>query len=499
MYLLFTNKLTPTVLETQVIKLGPTYIKLAQTLSNRNDILPSQYCSRLKSLQFKGAEYSQEKQTVLNLLKNDSKLYPHIDETSLEQIATGSIATVYKAKINKNTVIIKVLNDNVREKIRVDIKTINYIFMLIKTFGPKTIRELAAMFDLEEFSKSILEQTYFTNEVKNMNLCRQDFKSNDRVIIPTVYDYTDEYIIESFEEGQFVAEYLYKHPDEKSYVAGILLGTMTSMVLEHNRIHSDLHEGNFQFRMSCNDETQIILFDFGHVSSACCNVLDKVRKAYYPMTLLVDPVKMNELISDVGTGNVDAFIQDLNVSTIDYRHFYDQLVSSTPPDYKTTVKFLERNINGLDYGFSNIFTLLQKHRVVLPMHLLILSTNYSNLISMLDEYIEDVQEILFQSYTLGIHLGFFKSNEVVENLGFKYLQDGQSLIANIASGSIQRDIEEINNHVFEIDTILLSNVGKLPYLKKSLLDKCIASILPNPINISESSEFLKDIDFSNIL
>lgn len=494
-YLFLTDKLTPKLLETGVMKLGPTYIKLAQTLSNRNDIIPPKYCESLKVLQFNCAEYSQDKQTVLDILKKDSKYFSKIDKTSLEHVATGSIATVYKCKINNHSVIIKTINYNIRERICVDIKTINYIFMLINTFGSRKIRELIAMFDLQEFSKTIMEQTYLTNEVRNMNLCREDFKDNNRVIIPNVYDYTDDYIIESFEEGDFISEYLYKHPDEKSYVAGILLGTITSMVLDHNRIHSDLHEGNFKFRMSCDDETQIILLDFGHVSSACYTTLDKIRKTYYPISLLVDPSQMNLLITSVGTGNVEAFFEDLKELTEDYTIFYDQLLSDTPPEYTMVKYYLKRNIEGLDYGFTNIFNLLRKHKVVLPMHLLILSTNYSNLITILNEYIKDFSEIIFQSYILGIDLEFFKSNQIIESLGFKYLQDGSSIIANIASGSLQRDFEKINNHIFEIDTILLSTVPKLPNLKRSLMNKIFTPIKPKQIN----SNIIKNVDLNKLL
>ena len=152
-----------------------------------------------------------------------------------------------------------------------------------------------------------------------------------------------------------------------------------------NRIHDDLHEGSFKFRISTNNGIQLILYDFGHVSTSNIAELDQIRRAYYPTTILQNPTEFDIVIKSVARiGNVDDFITDLETSAKEYIEFHEAPISQNSCTQKDFERFIKRNIEGLDYGFTNIFNLLRKHCVRLPIHYLIIPPNYNNLISILN-------------------------------------------------------------------------------------------------------------------
>ena len=495
------NKLTPCKAAAEIIKLGPTYVKLAQILSNRNDILSSCYCEKFKSFQFDNDTYTLDKESAIDILTKSTTVASKLNFHTLERIATGSIATVYtcEMKSNKVKVIVKLLNQNTRKLIMHDIKTIKYYYQLIQIVDAGELSQLMKMFDINEFTSSILSQTYFTNEVNNINLCTEDFKDHDRVVIPTVYHHSDEYIIESYEEGYHIPEFLHNHPDEARYVVALLLGTLTTMVLDKNRIHADLHEGNFKFRMSSNNETQILLYDFGYMSTSDFSTLVQVRKVHAPISILMNPVNFGTMVKSVSTnGDVDGFIDDLENSAGDYIEFFNTLRASPKSvNTETLIRYIKRNITGLDYGFTNIFTLLKKHYIGLPMHNLIIATNYFNLVSILSENIENLEDIMFESYITGIQLNLFQSNEIINALILNNIAAQDSPLLNYLTGCVQNDLLEVNNKIYEIDSILCPNVKDVLTGKKLLLDTVVSLLTPPPIDVADTNGIV-DLLISNL-
>ena len=140
----------------------------------------------------------------------------------------------------------------------------------------------------------------------------------------------------------------------------------------------------------------------------------------------MNPVHFVPMVKSVATnGNVDGFIGDLEHSAGEYIEFYNTLLALPKSVNKETLlRYIKRNIAGLDYGFTNIFTLMRKHYIGLAMHNLIIATNYFNLVSILNEYIENLEDIMFESYIISIRLNLFQSNEIINAL----------VLNNIATG-----------------------------------------------------------------
>ena len=89
-------------------ELGPTFVKLGQTFSNREDLLPPELIQELQKLQDR---VEVVEMNVEEILENEFNIIPkeHFLEINPKPLATASIAQVYKATlINGDEVILKI-------------------------------------------------------------------------------------------------------------------------------------------------------------------------------------------------------------------------------------------------------------------------------------------------------------------------------------------------------------------------------------------------------
>ena len=108
--------LSPSNLRLAIEALGPTFIKMGQILSSRDDILPKEYCDELKKLrsQVKPMPFV----VVKGILSDEfngmtDEIFKSIEE---EPIGSASIAQVHKAVLKTGEqVVVKVQRENIYE------------------------------------------------------------------------------------------------------------------------------------------------------------------------------------------------------------------------------------------------------------------------------------------------------------------------------------------------------------------------------------------------
>src|SRR5215208_7961621 len=109
-------------LAADVERMGPTFIKLAQLLSTRADLLPQPYIEALTRLQDKVEPFpfTEVEQIVANELGvRISKAFSHFESTP---IAAASLGQVHRASLRDGRdVVVKVQRPDVREQVRKDL------------------------------------------------------------------------------------------------------------------------------------------------------------------------------------------------------------------------------------------------------------------------------------------------------------------------------------------------------------------------------------------
>src|SRR5215213_10625439 len=121
-------------LATDVEKLGPTFVKLAQLLSTRADLLPQPYIEALTRLQDKVGPFpfTEVEEIVCNELGvRISKAFSHFES---QPLAAASLGQVHRATLRDGRdVVVKVQRPGIREQIAEDFEVVEELVQFLKS------------------------------------------------------------------------------------------------------------------------------------------------------------------------------------------------------------------------------------------------------------------------------------------------------------------------------------------------------------------------------
>lgn len=246
-------------------ELGPSFVKLGQLLSTREDLFNPALIAELKELQdnVSPIDFSVAKVVIEeNIHKKIEDVFESIEEIP---IGVASIGVVYKAKLKSGEdVVLKVQRPNIKKHITTDFEIIEFIVKNVESIV-KEIKFLGVSRAIDDFFKNIYLELNFLIEAKNARKLKENIAKIDKdevLYIPKVFDeFTTEKLlvmeyldgkpfneIKSMEEIGELKEGLYKS-------VSMFLHTM----LVDGFFHADLHGGNF-FKLKDN---KIGIVDFG--------------------------------------------------------------------------------------------------------------------------------------------------------------------------------------------------------------------------------------------
>ncbi|WP_312418700.1 ABC1 kinase family protein [Epilithonimonas sp.] len=245
-------------------ELGPTFVKLGQTFSNREDMLPPELIQELQKLQDKVEVVEMNVEEILENEFNIS-VKEHFSEIISKPLATASIAQVYKATlISGEEVILKIKKPDVLSVIEDDLLLIKDLVKLISTYS-----EIASKLNLKQaiatFEKSLLEEVSLVNEGNNIKQFSLNFKNNKETYVPIVYDEfsNNNVLCMEFIDGIKVtdkAELLQHHIDPVK-ISEVGLRLFVSQILDYGFFHADPHAGNILVKK----DGRVVFIDFGAV------------------------------------------------------------------------------------------------------------------------------------------------------------------------------------------------------------------------------------------
>ena len=250
---------------------GAAFVKWSQWASTRPDVFPEKLCSVLSKLQANAPihSYAYTKYLIEKELKTPINLV--FNEFNFEPIASGSIAQVYKAKLNNIEVAVKVRHPNVKENIELDFIIMKVVARYIESIPGLEWLHLSD--SLTQFSATISSQTSLDVEGKHLVLFNRNFRNWKNTKFPKPYILTDSVLVESWETGVSVAKYATKnHKNKDYYNIGHFVVTRgediyLKMLLQDNLMHADLHPGNILVNINSNQQPEsIVLVDAGMVA-----------------------------------------------------------------------------------------------------------------------------------------------------------------------------------------------------------------------------------------
>ncbi|MEI3791792.1 MULTISPECIES: ABC1 kinase family protein [unclassified Chryseobacterium] len=245
-------------------ELGPTFVKLGQTFSNREDLLPPELIQELQRLQDKVDTVDMDVEEILENEFNIS-VKDHFQEIQKEPLATASIAQVYKAVLmDGSPVILKLKKADVQTVIEDDLLLIKDLEKLVSAYS-----EIGEKLNLKQaistFEKSLLEEVSLINEKENILHFARNFKNNKETYVPKIYEeYSNNNILcMEFIDGIKVTDKasLLAHNIDPVKVSEVGLRLFVSQILDYGFFHADPHAGNILVKK----DGKIVFIDFGAV------------------------------------------------------------------------------------------------------------------------------------------------------------------------------------------------------------------------------------------
>jgi ubiquinone biosynthesis protein len=258
-------------------ELGPTFIKLGQTLSTRPDLVPADIINELKKLQF--SVHFIPVEIIRHIVETElrkpiDQIFDSFDDTPL---AAASLAQVHRAVYRGRQVVLKVQRPHVEETIGQDVDIMRNLVGLVERYFPSTyLINPSGM--VEEFTRDIKKELDFFLEAHNMVRFAQNFADDDTIHVPEVYLdlctprlVTMEYLdgIHIWETQRLIDE---GYDTQLIARRGALVGIKA--IFEHGFFHADPHPGNI-FVLPGN---VIGLVDYGMMASLSTRDRERTAK-----------------------------------------------------------------------------------------------------------------------------------------------------------------------------------------------------------------------------
>lgn len=239
-------------------RLRGTALKLAQTMSLDNAILPEEMAEVMAQAQYSVPPIN--KALVRTILKRELGAAPEQMFARFEPdaMAAASIGQVHRAWLKDGTpVAVKIQYPNVRDTIQTDMG-------IAKVFMERLIgKEKAAMY-IDEVRLKLLEETDYLNEGANLNRFEAMF-SGDRFVTPTWLPElsTSKVLTMTFLEGQHMDAFLRSNPrqERKDHFGQRFWDFFHAQIDADHTVYADAHPGNFLFM----PDGRLGILDFGCV------------------------------------------------------------------------------------------------------------------------------------------------------------------------------------------------------------------------------------------
>ncbi len=265
-----------------LLNLGPTFIKIGQSLSTRADLLPPEYVSALAQLQDNVPAFSSSEAIALVESELGKPIYALYRDFNEIPIAAASLGQVHKAWLHTGEeVVVKVQRPRLQQLFDLDVKAVYKIVRFCKRYLPGVKKyDLEAIY--HEFFTILYQEIDYIQEAKNAERFRYNFMNYPGISVPKVYwEYTTQKVL--------TVEYLpgIKVDDRQTIEAcgldvkrinQIGICCYLKQLLLDGFFQADPHPGN----MAVNPENgSLIFYDFGMMAEVKSLAKDQMIRTFF--------------------------------------------------------------------------------------------------------------------------------------------------------------------------------------------------------------------------
>jgi ubiquinone biosynthesis protein len=270
----------PVQLRRRLELLGPTYIKLGQILSLREDILPRSVTEELRHLlnQLPVVAYPRFCELVAEELQRPlAAMFDWIDEVPL---GSASIAQIHRARtVEGDEVVLKLVKPGVREMLRRDARLLGWLGRLLQLVVPHYQPRRV----IREFVTYTQREVDLRREASNAETFRAHFADMPDVVFPTIhqqYSSSGVLCMEFFDGPRPDSERARRLPDaERERLVDLGAASIIRMIYRDGFFHADLHPGN----LVVLPESRVGFIDLGMVGQLDSELRRMLLYYYYAL------------------------------------------------------------------------------------------------------------------------------------------------------------------------------------------------------------------------
>lgn len=329
--------------------LGPTFVKIGQIMSSRQDMFSERYCRELRKLRDNVSPMGMD--IIREVIEDEygqslEDIFLDFDEIPL---GSASIAQVHKAILmDGQEIVVKVQRPHIYEMMERDISLVRRAIKLLR------LNEvLGSVVDLnivlDEFWHTAKEEMDFLNEAEfakrfaKLNESIQYIESPD---IKTEYS-TSKVLVMEYVNGLQIEQFL--QLQQVGYdcqeIATKLAENYIKQIVDDGFFHADPHPGNIRIR-----DGKIVWIDFGMMG-----ILSRADKDLMKNAVLAignnDTQKLVDVILTLGVHD----------NRIDYTLFYNHI--ETFMQHYVSIDLKDMNLGD---AIQEIFTIAHQHKISMP-------------------------------------------------------------------------------------------------------------------------------------
>jgi ubiquinone biosynthesis protein len=272
----------PVQLRRRLEILGPTYVKLGQILSLRQDILPDSVTSELRNLlgDLPPVPFEVISETLqADLGRPVDELFAEIDP---QPLGSASIAQSHWARLTSgDQVILKVVKPDIRDLLYRDATllrtTARFLQLIIPRYQPRRV--------IDEFCDYTLREVEMTLEAENAETFADNFADLPDVVFPRIYREfsADNVLCMEYLDGVRPDDPAVRSlpPDERERLISLGAEAIIRMLYQDGFFHADLHPAN----LLVLPDTKVGFLDLGMVGRFDPELRHNMLELFYAMVM----------------------------------------------------------------------------------------------------------------------------------------------------------------------------------------------------------------------
>lgn len=344
-----TRGIDPVKLREIIEDLGPTFVKIGQLMSSRQDMFSKRYCDELMKLRTQVAPMDTD--TVRSILESEygcraEEVFLRFDPQAL---GSASIAQVHRAVLlGGEEVVIKVQRPHIYERMERDISLLRRASRLLNLSDIfSSVIDINVL--LDEFWETAKQEMDFINEANFMQRFARLNEGVRYIAVPKVRKdiSTSRVLVMEHIAGYGIDEYesLAAEGYDRREIAAKLADNYMKQIIHDGFFHADPHVGNLRIR-----DGKIVWLDFGMMGQLNDRDRELIRRAFSAMARN-DISELTEVILTLG----------IHDGTYDYNRLYDDME-------KLMGAYMTKDLQEIDLGSAvqEIFTIAHRHHISMP-------------------------------------------------------------------------------------------------------------------------------------